>query len=746
MDDDRDGAARLRELEAENAFLREEMERITAKLIRMEASRLEAQMEARRRDRTFRFLQALSREIVAARDRTAIYRATVRSLTRDIGFDRAVIYRREQGVYEPVAVEGYASGDETRYLRDPFFAPWVEMEGSVLVNGRNRSEVEADYETALQARFFVAASFPFSLQTEERHILFVGNRTEETVRRPRLTEDDRDILATLVRQIAVALENATLYHTLEARVKERTRLLEAEIGERKRAEAETERLNRRLNTLIESLPDAIYFKDMAGRYRVVNAAFERMNGVTRAAILGRTDAEVFPTEPARRYRRSDRLVHDRRRLIHSTMEVPGPDGDRRILDCVKVPLFDPDGEFAGLVGMNRDITRQRRMEAELFKARKLEAIAILTGGIAHDFNNLLTVIIGNLSLLRLDGPLSESPPGDADRILRRAENAANQARDLTRKLIVFSKGGAPFRRPLDGGTLLRKAAEDARDRLGMAVELSVPADLPSLEADAEQLRMALDQLLQNAREAMPDAPWVRISAAEVEVGELDGVRLTPGRYARISIRDRGPGIPPDNLEDIFDPYFTTKPMGADRGVGLGLGIVHSVATRHGGAVFVESRPGEGAVFHLHIPVVAEAPTEAGPEAPAGLSAVRVLLMDDEAPVREVAGAMLRRLGYETVAVREGNEAAEAFRQARGEGRPFRVVLLDLTVKHGIGGVAALRRLREIDPDVNALVSSGYAQDPVLRDFREYGFKGAIPKPYGIRELRRALDALPAGDG
>jgi PAS domain S-box-containing protein len=733
-------SAREGSLVEENEFLRRELEQVTAKLVRMDAVRLEDQMAARRRDRSFRFFQELYDELIAARDRDGIYRATVRALTRKVGFDRAVIYRRVKGVYSPVAVEGYTSEAMAEGLHDPFFAPWAEVEGAVLVNGRNRAEVRHDFEEALKVRYFIAVAFPFSIGTGERHILFAGNQTEETVRRPPLTEADQETLTTLARQIGIALENVTLYHTLEARVSERTRLLECEIAERKRAEDETEALNRRLNTLIEALPDAVYFKDSEGRYLVVNAAFEQMNGVVRSLILGRTDAEIFDGGLAAFYQGSDRKVMARRRVIHSVVEVPGPGEERLILDCVKVPLFNLSGETVGLVGMNRDITRQKRMESELFRARKLEAIGILAGGIAHDFNNLLTVILGNLSLYRMDGTLSESD----DRILAGAEDAAGQARDLTRKLIVFSKGGEPSRRPLPLAGLLRELADEARKRLALDTELEIPPSLPMVEADEGQLRMAISQVIENAGEAMGEAGGTfRLRAEAVSVDGSDQVRLTPGRYVRISLRDTGPGIPAEQLADIFDPYFTTKSMGADRGVGLGLSIVHSVMNRHGGLVTVESPPGAGATFHLYLPALG-GPPDPGKTGPNGMpEQARVLLMDDEAPVREVASAMLRRLGYEVVSVPEGNQAVEAFAEARKAARPFAAVILDLTVKVGAGGLTTLRKLKEIDPAVPAMVSSGYSNDPVLQDPRSYGFRGVIPKPYSIHDLRKALENLRA---
>ncbi len=727
-------------LAEENDFLRRELEQVTAKLVRGDAVRLEEQMAARRRDRSFRFFQELYDELIAGRDRDGIYRATVRALTRKVGFDRAAIYRRVKGIYTPMATEGYTSEAMVGGLSDPFFAPWVEAEGAVLVNGRNRAEVRHDFEEALKVRYFIAVAFPFSIGVGERHILFAGNQTEETVRRPPLTEADKETLTTLARQIGIALENVTLYHTLEARVKERTRLLESEIAERKRAEAETERLNRRLNTLIEALPDAVYFKDVDGRYRVVNAAFEQMNGVVRSLILGRTDAEIFEGGLAAFYQGSDRKVMARRRAIRSVVEVPGPGEERLILDCVKVPLFDLSGETVGLVGMNRDVTRQKRMENELFRARKLEAIGILAGGIAHDFNNLLTVILGNLSLYRMDGG---SPEAD-DRILARAEEAAGQARDLTRKLIVFSKGGEPTRRPLSLTGLLRDLADEARKRLSLDTELEIPAGLPMVEADEGQLRMAIGQIMENAGEAMTKGGGMfRLRAEAISVDGAEEVRLTPGRYVRITLRDAGPGIAAEHLPDIFDPYFTTKSMGPDRGVGLGLSIVHSVMKRHGGMVSVESRSGKGAAFHLYLPTL-DGSSEAAKTGPdRSPDKARVLLMDDEAPVRDVAAAMLRRLGYEVVSVPEGNQAVDAFAEARKTARPFAAVILDLTVKMGAGGLTTLKKLKEIDPAVPAMVSSGYSNDPVLQDPRSYGFRGVIPKPYSIHDLRKALENLRA---
>ena len=380
----------------------------------------------------------------------------------------------------------------------------------------------------------------------------------------------------------------------------------------------------------------------------------------------------------------------------------------------------------------REISERKKYEEELRKAEKLESIGVLAGGIAHDFNNLLTGILGNLSIARIRAAGS----AEVQQSLAKAENACLRARDLTRQLLIFSKGGAPVRKATSIGDVLRESVEFSLQSHSVRCEFDLPDDLPHVDIDEGQIAQVVNNLIVNAEQAMPDGGTLRIGARAVELGPEDALPVRPGRYVRVTVSDTGIGIPEDALPRIFDPFFTTK----EKGSGLGLTTAYSILRHHDGVITVDSAPGKGTTFSLYLPVREVDPAqEAKPGAGPGKR--RVLVMDDEEMVREVALEFLDHLGYEGDAVASGEEAVAAYRGARDAGRPYAAVLMDLTIPGGMGGKEAVLQLREIDPDVRAVVSSGYSNDPVMADPGRFGFRGVIAKPYRMRELGEAIDQV-----
>jgi signal transduction histidine kinase/ActR/RegA family two-component response regulator len=407
--------------------------------------------------------------------------------------------------------------------------------------------------------------------------------------------------------------------------------------------------------------------------------------------------------------------------------------------CTFRPVKDRSGRVVKVVGTVQDITERKRMEEELVKIQKLESLGVLAGGIAHDFNNILTSVWGNIGLAKLD-----IEPGErAFESLDEAVRACRHAADLTARLLTFSKGGTPVKRPVSLARLIRDAADLALSGSNVRCEFQLPDDPLVAEVDEGQIKQVFHNLILNAVQAMPEGGDIQIRAEKVLSSSQVDLPLEPGEYVTLSIRDRGTGIKKEHLHRVFDPYFTTK----QRGSGLGLAVAHSIIDQHDGHVRVESEPGEGTTFRIDFP--------AGATAGVGTESLqegvvtgegRVLLMDDDEGVLSMARRMLARLGYGAKLARNGFEAIELYQEARRSGAPFDAVILDLTIRGGLGGRQVVDRLRRIDPEVKAIVSSGYSNDPVMADFESHGFVGVIPKPYEIKSLsetlKRAIEASP----
>ena len=400
----------------------------------------------------------------------------------------------------------------------------------------------------------------------------------------------------------------------------------------------------------------------------------------------------------------------------------------------------------GAIITTLDITESRAMAEKLGVAEKMEAIGTLAGGIAHDYNNLLAIILGNIDLIGLSLP----PESEIESNLSDAKKACLRAKDLTNKLITFSEGGAPVKRVNHIAGLLKESAEAALRGSNVNCEFIMAEGLWATEYDEVQMKHVINNLIFNSVEAMPHGGTIRVTAENVSLSTAASraSQLSSGRYLKISVQDPGTGIAPRNLPRIFDPYFSTKDRGSQKGLGLGLATVKSIIHKHNGEITVDSKEGIGSTFHVYLPVVETETVEAREEreyAEPRLEVRRVLLMDDEEMIRELARQMLARLGYSPVTARDGSEAVELYREAMGSDRPFDVAILDLTVKGGMGGQDAIKALLEMDPDVRAIVASGYSNDAVITSFEEYGFMDALAKPYTMEDLSNALDRITAQD-
>jgi signal transduction histidine kinase/ActR/RegA family two-component response regulator len=391
------------------------------------------------------------------------------------------------------------------------------------------------------------------------------------------------------------------------------------------------------------------------------------------------------------------------------------------------------------VRLRAEMEQRKQMEEELLRVRNLESLGAFAGGIAHDFNNFLTVVQGNVELAK-----GRLPPGtQVQEYLEQTSNACRRAALLSSQLLTFAKGGGPIRSVVSIAKVVLEIVQLARAGSAVSFYLDLAEDLWSTEVDAGQIGQAFHNILLNAKQAMPNGGSVEVRARNI--ANNGDSKLGSGPYVRVSIQDYGHGIPADILPRIFDPYFTTKQAGS----GLGLATAHAIVARHGGRLSADSKPGFGTVFNIDLPAseVVPAPEPRASECIVRSGTGRLLVMDDEEPLRTLLEHLLKTLGYEVESACEGTQAIALYESARASGRGFDAVLLDLTVPGGMGGLETAARLKELDPSAKLIASSGYSDSPVMSGFHEYGFADVIPKPWSTAQLSAVFQrVLRAGGG
>jgi two-component system, cell cycle sensor histidine kinase and response regulator CckA len=517
-------------------------------------------------------------------------------------------------------------------------------------------------------------------------------------------------------------ELRALNEQLEERVVARTRELEGE--------------KERLAVTLRSIGDGVIATDVSGRVLLLNRVAEQLTGWKLDEAAGRTLREVCPMlHPESRQPQPD-LV-EAALAGQTALDLPNESllmhrngGEVRIANSV-APIRDSQSRVVGAVLVFRDVTERRRVEEQLQTAQKLEALGILAGGIAHDFNNLLTGVFGYIDL----ADRRSADPQSTRSTLAKALAVLRKARGLTGQLLTFSRAGQPVTAPLNLSELLRNSARFAMSGSNLLCEVEIPADLWSCQGDEQQIDQVVDNLLVNARQAMPQGGTIHLIAENVVVPDDATAPVADGRYVRVTVRDQGTGIPADIRGRVFEPFFTTKPTGT----GLGLATAYSIVRKHGGHIEVESTTGVGTTFSVYLPASIErARTDATSTPDAAQGQGRILLLDDEEYVRDVASESLKELGFSVETVSAGEQAVEAYQKALASSQPFDVVILDLTIPGGMGGVAVLSRLRAICPTVRAVATSGYSGDSVMANPETHGFQGRLVKPYTTAELGEVI--------
>jgi PAS domain S-box-containing protein len=498
-----------------------------------------------------------------------------------------------------------------------------------------------------------------------------------------------------------------------------------------------------LEVTLASIGDAVIATDTDSIITFINPVAETLTGWSAQEACGRPIAEVFRIIDETTRQPMDSLVARVLREGHtvaleSHMVLLTRDGREVAIADSAAPIRYNGGEIHGVVLVFSDVSAQRRLEEELLRARKIESVGLLAGGIAHDFNNLLTGILGNISLAKMFA-------GADERIVKRlteAERACQRATGLTQQLLTFAKGGAPVRRTVCIAELLRESTVFALRGSNVRADLAIADDLWPVEADIDQLSQVIHNVLLNAIQAMPNGDSIQVRAENTVISAGSMLRLREGNYLKISVVDHGCGIPADILPNIFDPYFTTKTHGS----GLGLATAYAIVTKHNGYMTATSEVGSGTTFSMYLPAstlhllpVQEAPIISSH------GTGKILIMDDEEAIRDLLSDILTTLGYEVVCTRDGMEAVVAYQRAQAAGQPFAAVILDITVPGGLGGKEAMARLQGLNPQVKALISSGYANDPIMANFAQYGFSGVVTKPYTVERLKHALQGVLQSD-
>lgn len=515
-------------------------------------------------------------------------------------------------------------------------------------------------------------------------------------------------------------------HTLEESVQARTRELAAE--------------REQLAVTLRSIGDGVITTDVKGHIVLMNSVAETLTGWLQEEAVGQPLHEIFHVinETTR-----EPFQNPVERLL-SSGEIVGPaehkalisrDGTQRSIADSGAPIRDKDSRILGMVLVFRDVTEKNKMEEEILKARKLEAVGVLAGGIAHDFNNILAAILGNINLTLT----IVSPKEEIHELLSSAEKACLRARDLTRQLLTFSKGGEPVKTVTQITEVIKDSAEFVLRGTSVRCNYHFAEDLWAAEIDPVQISQVIQNIVLNAGHAMPGGGVVDIECTNISRDQSHGLSIHAGEYICIAIKDRGIGIPAAMLGNIFDPYFTTKQEGS----GLGLAITHSIIRKHNGHISVESKQGAGSSFLIYLPALKERQLlekEKPKDIKAGGKA-KVMVMDDEQMIRELSEKMLSRNGYEVVLAKDGEQAVSLYKEAMVSTGPIDVIIMDLTIPGGMGGKETVQEILKINPAAKVIVSSGYSNDPILANCREYGFSAAIVKPFQIKEITGVISKV-----
>lgn len=487
-----------------------------------------------------------------------------------------------------------------------------------------------------------------------------------------------------------------------------------------------------VDNIINSMMDSLVVLSPEKRIVLVNPATCRLLECDAQKLIGKPMETIFYNGEADCKVLFDEILT---KGFVNNMETSYRTKDgKKVLMLFSGSLITEGSMVSGISCVAIDITEQERMRDELLKVDKLESVGALAGGLAHDFNNLLQGVFGYISLAKM----KSASDGEVYKMLEHAEKALNLSTNLTQQLLTFSKGGEPIKKVVHLPLIIQHSVRLALSGSNVDCQFTIDDPLWPVEADEGQFSQVMQNMVINASDAMPTGGSIHIVVKNINNEENAIPLLLPGKYVLINIEDTGKGISEEYIKKIFDPYFTTK----QKGNGLGLAASFSIVKKHGGIIKVQSKPGEGTVFSIYLPASEKnISTASQEESILHTGSGSILVMDDDEIIRTMSESMLSTLGYSVELAVNGEEALAKYAQAMASGRVFDGVILDLTIKGGMGGKETIAKLIELDPGVMAIVSSGYSDDPVMANFHEYGFQAALAKPFPLARLSEILQEL-----
>lgn len=509
----------------------------------------------------------------------------------------------------------------------------------------------------------------------------------------------------------------TELHNLEMDLRQKTEELQKSVDE--------------FNLIFNTMQDVFFRVDTTQSFQIISPSAGKLLGISLDDIKMNTLQNLFLDKEA--FDTFQQELLDKNEVAHFECQLKAKNGAAVWVSINANSERDENGVWHHTNGIIRDITIKQKLEAEKLKNQKIESISILAGGIAHDFNNVMTGVMGNVSLA-LQGI---APSSNEALYLKKAETAMERAAILSNKLLTFSSGGEPVKQECSLYDIIETSIDESCVEGSVRPKVSFEQNLPFIECDPIQMTQVFANIMINAIQATDADDSIEI-AVHRYTQSADSVVIPKGDYFKITISDTGCGIPASNILKVYDPFFTTKTEAS----GLGLATAYSIIKKHGGGIDFESLEGYGTTFLIYLPVSPHAIEKRATQKPlppkTSQAPLKLLIMDDEEIILMVCKEMCKIMGYTVDTATDGTIAIARYKEALKQNRRYDIVIMDLTIPGGMGGKETMAKLIEIDPQVKAIVSSGYSNEPIMSHFEKYGFIDAIAKPYNFDMFKEVL--------
>ncbi|MCK5707358.1 MAG: PAS domain S-box protein [Candidatus Aureabacteria bacterium] len=566
---------------------------------------------------------------------------------------------------------------------------------------------------------------------EWKHKRLNGEEFDATVLLTKINLEGKEALQATVRDITEQKE-------AESNLRLAKEKLDKEVIERRKSEEIAKYAYTELDQIFNSTTDAMLVMDSDLEILRANKMLLSLFGKKEDEIMGKKCFEVFHTEYCHTKDCCLNLVKSDMKKIERELII-SIGKTKYIFMETAVPFLSINGELMGIIINYRDITEKKKMEEELLKEKKIESVGLLAGGIAHNFNNLLTMINGNIEMFAMS-----MQEGDNNyKYIKASLDAVKNARELSNQLLTFSTSGTPVREIVSVGDFLRQAVLFNLHGSIIKPQFSIDKDLFNVEIDTDQIKQVINNILINAKEVMPEGGNLFVDASNFEVNEDSNIlEFLKGSYVKISIKDEGPGMDKEIINDIFTPFYSTK----GEGRGLGLSIGHSILKKHSGHINAELVDTKGTRFNVFLPATSSKVKETISRKRKTGSinskiSSKVLIMDDEQGITDMLGDFLKKAGCTVETAPDGDKAIEKYKKAKEKGIPFDMVFLDITIPGGMGGENTIKELKKYDPEIYAVVMSGYSKDPVLSNYSDHGFKKMIKKPFDLEDILEIIERV-----